>query len=267
MPVIWVTQDEADTPSETAEKFLKENMVRVPLDAGDYAFFGKAGGRDVTIGVERKKVNEDLAYCIMRTNRHLEQLRRCVETYDRVYLVIEGDPREGSDGMVEVPHWVRVEGQTRARLEWLPIYKGLTYNRLTKHLETIEAKVFHPGRPTVRVRRTKDFKETCRWLETMAEWWEDGVESHKSAEEFPEPFSLGGTAGIVPRIAKELRGVGIVNAAKVGRVAQTPADLHRMIMDGVLVDELDSLKDPVSDKTRKTGLRIEDIQRQWRESG
>ena len=263
MPTIWVAQDEADRGDEQAEKHLK-NMARTPLDAGDYVFSGRSSGRDVLVAVERKKVNEDLAYCVVATHRHLDQLRRCLEAYDAVYLVVEGEIREDASGLVTGPHWVTPQGAGRPRVEFLPLHKGLTYTRLTKHLETLERKVFVPGKPCVRVRRTMNYRETCRWLQAAAEWWETGVERHGSADEFPEPFTLGATAGLVPRIAKELRGVGLERAGRVGRVAATPAKLHEKIMAGTLVEELDALKDPVSGKTRKTGLRIEEIREQWR---
>lgn len=217
-PRILVAPDE-NTHGERvmAEHFLP-NVLRFPLSSADYAWDGlNDSGGAVLCGLERKRTT-DLARCVAQSSHHLVQLRQMAEDYHVRYLVWEGGAREGDDGQLEVPAW---NPATRVR-EWQPVSPRLAYSRLDKHLMTVRMWL------GVIVWRTYSYRETCRVIQDWAEWWQTPPPAHTSAAAFPQPFSPGnglGPIGLVPRLAKELDGIGWVRAGAVGQRFQHPHDM------------------------------------------
>ncbi|MDP2659521.1 MAG: helix-hairpin-helix domain-containing protein [Dehalococcoidia bacterium] len=215
---VIVAHDEHDP----AERYLP-NCRRDQLICGDYWWTGKgrtqAGSpaQSILCMLERKKVNEDLARCVVQTNRHLDQLRRMKQESQIQYFVVEGPMRMGVDGLVETMYW------ENRRPVWKAIQPPLGFDRLLKHLETLEHSL------GVFVRRTADYRETCQLIAALSSWWQTAPDRHQSADELPQPFALF-RWGTVARIAAQLDGIGPDKAGKVGREFKTPADLHHGIV-------------------------------------
>lgn len=211
---VLVAHDERDP----AERYLP-NCRRDQLMCGDYWWTGK-GMDAVTIlcMLERKRTNEDLARCVVQTNRHLDQLRRMKQESSVQYLVVEGPLRMGVDGLAETMHW-----ENRHPV-WQALQPALGYDRLLKHLETLEHSL------GVHVRRTADYRETCQLIVALSSWWQTAPESHRSADELPQPFSWF-RWGLVARIAAQLDGIGPDKAGKFGREFKTPEELHKAILE------------------------------------
>jgi len=257
---ILVARDEADREPEIAEKYLRD-MVREDLAEGDYVFPGMwADDKGALIGVERKRVNADLARCVVQTHHHLAQLDRCKRKYDVVYLLIEGHIVRGPGGVLLEPGW-RADATGRKRRGMWPIVPALTYDRLVKHLETIELRM------GVKLRRTESFGETTHWLNAMSSYWERAPEKHTSVLEIPEPLSLY-QLGTVHRIAAQLPGIGYEQAGRVGQVAKTPRELHDLIITRELAKRLTEVakaeRIPGKKLTRGMGPKtMEAIYRAW----
>lgn len=229
-PLILVAADEnvRHKEREVAESYLP-NMLRFALSSGDYAWDGvDDSDRAILCGLERKKTR-DLVRCVVQSNHHLAQLRRMAEDYHVRYFVWEGDAKPDPEtGLLLVPEW----NPAARRREWIPCEPQVQYSRIDKHLETLRAVL------GVIPWRTFSYAETCRVIRDRAEWWQKPPERHTSADGFPRPFEPGGNLeligvpagqrkriGLVPRLAKELEGIGWERAGEIGQRFPLPHDL------------------------------------------
>jgi ERCC4-type nuclease len=138
------------------------------LDYGDCAFIGNgAEGRPVPVGIELKKLN-DILNCVTTGRFSGHQLPGLVQTYDEVWLVIEGiyrpHPRDGVLETLSGGHWVSVKQGTRT---WM-------YRDLEHFLTTIEIK------GGVRLRRSTDRAETARIVAGLYAWWQKDYIEHRA---------------------------------------------------------------------------------------
>lgn len=197
---------------EQPAKYLRTG-IRVDLSEADYVWTGvDRTGSTATIGAERKKVQE-IVTALKGNKRHIEQLYRCKKQYTAVYLIVEGEWREARDGLIEAPHW----DAAHRRMEWAPLIPATMWSTIVEHLESIEQAL------GVVVKKTYDYKETCRTVETLALWWQDA--KHSSAINTDgEPFSLV-ERGLVDRVAAQLPGVGYVLSGRVASLARAPHEL------------------------------------------
>lgn len=138
----------------------------VSLDFADCAFVGNGpGGEPVLVGIELKRTDDILA-CITSARFSGHQLPGLVQTYNEVYLVIEGIYRPNpKDGVLEVRH-----GK-----DWKPVTIG---NRswLCKDFEAFLTTVEIRG--GVRLRRTSSRNETARVVSNLYKWWMCEYEDH-----------------------------------------------------------------------------------------
>jgi ERCC4-type nuclease len=89
------------------QHFPPELAKKHTLEAGDVAFFGTGPEGPLTfpIGIEYKTAKEALQ-CMLDGRLAGEQLPKMSRLYKRVYLLIEGEYREGyDDGYVKFPAW------------------------------------------------------------------------------------------------------------------------------------------------------------------
>lgn len=185
------------------------------LDFADCAFVGNGpGGKPVLVGIELKQLDDILA-CVTSGRFSGHQLPGLVETYEEVYLVIEGIYRPNpKDGVLESRH-----GK-----DWRPVtigHRSWMYRDFESFLTTIEI------RGGVRLRRTSSRPETARMVAALYGWWQTGVDEHTShlaidrtTQIALEQFMLRGTTAnllgerpkapsLRHRIAVELPGLGI----------------------------------------------------------
>lgn len=209
LPTIYVAHEEYTHDNPT--KYLR-TAIKTQMDAGDYCWFG-AG---MAGGLERKKIQE-VVQLLKGGKRHISQLIRCRNEYTVVYLAIEGEWREGRDGILEIPRWVPSD----RRMEWVAALPNTMWGSMVEHLTTLEEQL------GVRVKTTKNYQETCRVVEHLASWWQQPVEKHKSALVVPgseRPFSLV-EPGVVDKVAAQLPGIGYTLSGRVADRARTPHEL------------------------------------------
>jgi ERCC4-type nuclease len=238
---IMVADDENRKERNRAEDFLR-CPLRIPLDAGDYIW---EGYNHFIVAAERKKL-QDLVECVLRTNRHIDQLTRMRIKYDYSYLFIEGRWRRGEDGLVETPRWEMREG--KRRFVWTFLEPAINYDRLMRHLETVSIRM------GVTIKRTEDYKETCDLIENLAEWWQKPVEDHNSVLAMPEPFTLLGRISLIVKILSRLPGVGPKLALEIGKTYQTPHEFGQATIP-------DLMKVPGIGRKK-----AEDMYKAWREA-
>jgi len=169
------------------------------LEFGDACFFGNGPkGEPISIGIELKVVDDVLA-CITDGRFAGHQLPGLVNTYDIVYLVMEGRCRANpKDGTLEQPY----------KKGWSRKYHGRPYmwRDLQHWLMTME---FKAG---IRFRNTFDRKETALFIKTLYSWWNSKEwEEHRAHLAFDvssRSSLLLKKPSLLRRIAKELPGIG-----------------------------------------------------------
>ena len=212
---------------ENYGKYLHD-VQRVSSD--DDIFFLANGSifnkETVTVGIERKRINEDLPRCIQQSHHHLDQLRRMKQTHAAVYLLIEGDFNVDEEGFVVIPRWVDNEG--RKKVEWVETNPRILYNNMMKHLETIRWQM------NVHVVFTKSFQLTCAWLWALYNWWAVPVESHTSAFAYQQSFTLLGEIPMMRKIANILPGVGWKLSKELADAVGYPAAMNDMTQKDIM---------------------------------
>jgi ERCC4-type nuclease len=156
--------DDRDGSREMAE-FLTE-AVMVNLEFGDAMITGNGPEGLVEIGVERKTIG-DLVNSITTGRLSGHQLPGLLESYYRVYLVVEGvwsgDPH---DDELKEQRW---------RGNWQALDRGkrkFRANGVWSYLTTLEA-------TGVVVRTTRDLIHTCQIIKYLERWWGKEWKEHQ----------------------------------------------------------------------------------------
>lgn len=138
------------------------------LEFGDLAWMGRGeGGADIWCGLEHKKL-PDLVQSLMTERLAGHQLPGLVTTYDRAYLVIEGEWDVDPAGKVIVP---RAGFANR----WAPLKGCPPASVLEMRIFTLET------RGGLRVRWTRNQKETIRHVSNLYRGWTDrDLDQHRS---------------------------------------------------------------------------------------
>ncbi len=205
--------------SEELAAPLKRMGVRVELttlDCADVAWTGNGPGvRDgkelpSTVGVERKKVSEILA-CFGDSRFVSRQLPKLLDTYDVVWLLVEGVYTAERDGRLKTGS---LFGPRVTH----------SYEALTGFLLTLQQKA------GVRVVRTASFTETIHWLHTAYRWWQRPWAKHQSAYALdtvrvPYDATLAKQPGVVRLVAAQLPGVGWQRSEAVAKHFATVRDM------------------------------------------
>lgn len=144
------------------------------LDFGDIAFMGRGEkGSPLFIGIEHKKL-PDLVQSLNSDRLAGHQLVGMVDTYDRPYLLIEGEWESDAAGRVIVRKW----GPNRDGVPWrtpAPLKGAPPAVELEKRVLTLET------RGGLRVRWTPDQQATVRYLTALYRFWTDkDLDGHKS---------------------------------------------------------------------------------------
>ena len=190
---------------ELAQLLPKRKVAITRLQYADVRFVGNGPPDDtpVSIGIERKTIT-DLVSSIHSGRLSGHQVLGLLNSYDYVYVVVEGLWRPGPSGLLQQwrkGHWVTLRdygGRGRS---------GLVAREITNYLNTL---TLMRG---IRVWRTNTPQETAQWLLDLHAWWGKRWGQHKSHHQFNgDAVGLSGVLlrrpGLVMRIAKELDGVG-----------------------------------------------------------
>lgn len=190
------------------------------LDFADCAFVGNGpDGAPVPVGIELKKLHDILA-CITTGRFSGHQLPGLVQTYDEVWLVIEGLYRPNpQDGVLETRNRGKWDVVAQGRRTWM-------YRDLEAYLTTVEV------RGGVRLRRTADRQETARVVASLYAWWQKDYTEHRShlaLNRAQRDTALLTTPSLKHEIAACLPGLGFLKA---GQAAGHFASVREMINAG-----------------------------------
>ncbi len=186
------------------------------LDFADCAFIGNGPeGRPVPVGIELKKLN-DILSCITTGRFSGHQLPGLVQTYDEVWLIIEGIYRANPhDGVLEV----------FAGMSWRAVALGSRrwqYRDLESFLTTVEV------RGGIRLRRTADRLETARVVAALYGWWMkeyDDHHAHLMMNRAHRDTALLTPPSLKHEVASCLPGLGYMKAGCVAGAFSTVRDI------------------------------------------
>jgi len=209
---------------EFAQWITSVPAILCELEYGDFAFLGNGKDeKDMYIGVERKTIT-DLQNSI-KTGRLTEhQLPGLCDTFDRVYLLVEGIFKEDDDG--RLVHW-------QGNRNWAPHPQGISAKEMRGFLFSLEE---FAG---VRVLYSRSTRDTCEILAQLYNWWQKPYSSHTShmkfkIVEFPEVSIV--RPNLVMKIAAQLPGLGVKKARAVHptfktmqEMANAPEELWKQI--------------------------------------
>lgn len=175
------------------------------FDFGDVAFW--ASNR--AIGIELKKF-DDMLLCVTTGRFAGHQLPGLVQTYDEVYLIVEGLWRPNpADGVLEQwrGSWVAA-GRGQRRWMW---------REFAAYLTTIEV------RGGIRVCRTVSEDETARMVANLYDWWGrfDEHHSHLARYKANQDSAMFVRPTFAHRVASEIEGIGTEKASDIAAAFPT----------------------------------------------
>ena len=194
-------------------------VEKANLHFADFAFQGEGtDGEPIPIGVERKTLS-DFVSSILNGRLPGHQLPGMLKCYQEIWIVLEGEWRISTyTGHVQVVKWAKTLSGKPIR-KWVDIETGLAYALGYQELEGMMLTLELKG--GVRLRRTRDQEETCRFLLALFHWWTDkSLSAHRSHLRFHSAFAdkaLLVKPSLCRRVAAELPGIGF---SKSGPVAE-----------------------------------------------
>lgn len=202
------------------------------LEYGDVFFAGEGPNGVESIAIERKCLG-DLIQSMRSGRLSGHQLPGLMTTYDRVYLMVEGEWQPDKDGFIEEFKYGR----------WRPYKLGqsqITYLEPASYLNTLEMVA------GVRVQRTLDINESAHYIRALWRSWQKGWGEHKALSALHMKNVLPSGAAVhweqpslLRRVAAQLPGIGTerseaVEAAFSDCVSMVNADPKQwMEIDGV----------------------------------
>lgn len=190
------------------------------LHSGDIEITGNGPeGCPVSVGIEYKHL-PDLIQCIDNGRFVGRQLPAMLDSYNVIWLLVEGIWREGKDGRIEVP---RGAG-------WKPVVAGASggmASALWGFLMTMQQKV------GIRVMLTGTTSQTVDWLYQLNRWWTGKEwEAHRAHLQFDnsQAIALVRRPSLLRCVAKELPGIGMGRSGPVARH-------FKSVLEMVMADE------------------------------
>ena len=191
------------------------------LDFGDCCFSGNGANGPVTVGIEIKKISDALS-CMIDGRFAGHQLPGLVQSYDRVWLIVEGLWRsEPLTGILQVAKG----GWSKDKLGgiWKDSFTGYSrvmYKQFVGWLTSLE---MGSG---IRVRCTMTEPDTAETIKELYQWWGKEWGEHHSLHTFHEDrpeAALLSKPNLVRRVAAEINGIGWQRSAAVARKFRTVA--------------------------------------------
>lgn len=170
--------------SRVGSKDLLKPMMKAGVEArlcelefGDVAFTGKGDkGAALEIAVELKTIG-DLVSSLRSGRLAGHQLPGLLKTYDRVWLLIEGNWKHDDAGQI-VTYWGPQRG-------WRPLPGRMTASELEKQVLTLE------NCGGLHTRYVGSRRDTVRFLTNLYRWWTDrDLDKHTSHLAVHTPPSL-----------------------------------------------------------------------------
>lgn len=192
--------------------------VSEQLPAADFAFVGLGkGGREVRVGIERKKLS-DVLQCIQDGRFAGHQLPLLLANYDVVWLVVEGSWRgDPKTGLLQIPG---------GKAGWQDWSRGGV--RLLSALNNWLRDMTHKA--GVLYWRSWNDDETADFIVGEYNWWclSKGWEGHKAHLALHKAIDENiweGQLGKVGRVAAAIDGIGSGKARKLQRHFPSPRKL------------------------------------------
>ncbi len=209
-----ITIDDRESDAQFV-RYMNAGSFRIErLEFGDIAFVGNGPNEEpALVGIERKSIG-DLLNSITSGRFAGHQLPGLLNSYNAVYVIVEGLYRSGYDGILE----------TRSGKEWFPIERGRKwlFSEVECWLTTQEEMA------GVRVRRAINPQETAAIIHGLHQWWcSKSYNEHRSHLTLHKPHdtALLRKASLVRVIAAELPGIGWVRSEQVAKRFHTIAEL------------------------------------------
>lgn len=168
------------------------------LEFADFAFLGNGPDSPVSIGIERKALR-DLVSSIISGRLSGHQLIGLMNSYDYVYIVVDGPFKTGNDGYIRVPqgrkNWAALTVGSK------PVPRALLDSYLNSLLVTCG--IYHEFLWTNKL--------TGQWLTSLYKWWQKPWSSHKAHLGFhtpPPKKTMFKKPTLVHRMIKEIDKVG-----------------------------------------------------------
>jgi len=152
------------------------------LDFGDAMFAGDGPDGPCMIGVERKRVG-DLIQSMRSRRLSGHQLPGLMDSFDYVYLIVEGLYRPGQDGILEVYY----------RGKWITSRERIMYREIDAYLNTLTV------RAGVMVLRSGSEPETSTQIFSLYSWWQKPWAAHTAHSQVYAPPPQRKRAGWVKR--------------------------------------------------------------------
>ncbi len=217
--MIRVAKDKGSVELIPLLQKLGAPVEKANLHFADFAFQGEGtDGAPIPIGVERKTLSDFVA-SILNGRLPGHQLPGMLKCYTEIWIVLEGEWRISKHtGHVQTLQWVH-QGKLghKPTKKWIDIETGLAYALGSQELEGMMLTLELKG--GVRLRRTRDQEETCRFVKSLFHWWTDkAFAQHRSHLKFHSQFadqSLLVKPSLCRVIAAQLPGIGFEKSGKV----------------------------------------------------
>ncbi len=170
------------------------------LEYADFAFTGNGPeGTPWLVGIERKTIS-DLTNCIASGRMSGNQLEGLVNSYNTVYVVVEGRFKADDEGVLVTwgfGKWKRPSHGRQFMLQDVFLF-----------LHTLENVV------GLKTWRTGDKKETVDWIMSLHQWWtvKEWEEHHGHQQPHTDLSPAFVKASFERRVAAQLDGVGWIKA-------------------------------------------------------
>jgi ERCC4-type nuclease len=183
--------------------FPPDICKKTTLESADVAFFGHGpeGPFTLPIGIEYKTAKEALQ-CLHDGRLTGEQLPKMSQSYKRVYILIEGEYKEDSNGLIQFKSW------KDSKPIWAS-FSSTTYRAFDNWLNSI-AEIGH-----IIIKRSVDRAESAAMILNLYHMWGKDYDKHSSLFKFDksqEPTLLHKPsvkrliAASIPGIGHELSG-------------------------------------------------------------
>jgi ERCC4-type nuclease len=199
---------------------LGVGVVEEHLSFGDVSILGEGpGGAPMPIGVERKTLG-DLLSCIVDKRFAGHQLEGLHNSYQKVFLLVEGEYAISPEGDFTVKRW-----ENRRPIWVRPPGRAWTWSAVEGWLMSMRMQ------GGVHVVNTNSLSHSAVWIQSLASWATVGWDQHHSTKVFHEkarPFSYAKVTA-ESQFAASLPGIG-------WEKAQRAAEKFETIEEMVLAD-------------------------------
>lgn len=186
------------------------------LNFADACWIGTVKDEPVTVGMERKSVR-DLLNSMSTGRLSGHQLVGLKNSYDVVYLVVEGVWRLGADGQMEVPSG---RGKWRALELGRRKYMAREYHGYLNTLGVLGGLI---------VRETRSLRHTAKLVLDLYNWWsKKGHTSHLAIHKnrfAGDEEAVLVRPGLVRRVAAEITGIGWGKSLEVAKRFQSVKEM------------------------------------------